>query len=183
MSLPFYQITCSNCEYEDSYNYGVHYQYQGLKEYEPVLHAAWCGNCDKIERMLSSLTVEDAEYEIQDLNRWIKRYQEGFFAKYLKSKKKEVLQCKIEIGEFKARLQHFENQHYKNRCLNCKGHNVFSLFLPSEGEGVKESQIKHTCGGNLRVHQVGRVSFARHKKVVKVVYDENGNILIDTRSN
>ena len=179
MSLPFYKITCTGCDYEDGYSYGTHYVYEGIAEHEPVLRAAWCSDCGKIVNACVPFTSKDAEEEIADLNLWIDRNKSGFFSRFSKSKKNEILKTEKEKQAIRARLEYFENTAYVSKCLSCGGSHVFPFYLPYGEYGeVEELNVMHSCGGRLLVSMEGRFSFASRRKVV---YDETGEILHDGR--
>jgi hypothetical protein len=102
--------------------------YEGSAEHEPVLQVAWCSDCDKIVNICSPFTTMHAEQEIAELNRWIDRNKSGFFAKFSKSKKNEILTSEGKIQTVKARLKYFENAAYRNKCLFCGGSLVFPFY-------------------------------------------------------
>ena len=59
MSLPFYTITCSGCNYVGGYNYGTHYIYHGVPGHEPALKAAWCNDCEEIVKICTPFTTKN----------------------------------------------------------------------------------------------------------------------------
>ena len=191
--------------YEDEFNYGIRYVYEGLEEHRPVLQEAWCSDCDKIVRICTPFTVEQAERSIANLNerinwkkevppidknkfrrirvklkKWINREKESSFAEILKLKNEEILKLEEEIQTVNARLEYFENTTYKSKCLFCGGDHIFPLNI-DDYYVFKTFELnvnKHSCGGQLLIRMHGWKGFTDRSKVV---FDETGRILRDER--
>lgn len=180
MSFPFYKITCTGCDYEDEFNYGIHYVYEGLEEHRPVLQEAWCYDCDKIVRICTPFTVEQAERSIAEINKQINREKESSSAENLKLKNEEIFKLEEEIQIVNARLEYFENTAYKSKCLFCGGDH-FSPLNIDDYYVFKTFELnvnKHSCGGQLLIRMHGWKGFTDRSKVI---FDETGRILRDER--
>ena len=107
MSLPTYSITCSKCNFDESYGFYTCYEYQGKPEQSPILIPAWCADCDKILNVCTPFTPEEVEAEISERDLWIKK-NSGLLALFSKKRKNEFKEAREEIRELQARLQYFE---------------------------------------------------------------------------
>lgn len=178
MSLPFYSITCSGCSYEDGYSFGINFEYEGPPEREPMVGVAWCKACDSIVETCTPFNEEHARAEIADLEAWINTNKAGWFARFSITKKLETQKTHKRIQDVNARLAYFQSTPYKDRCMSCGSHDVFPFSLP-DGEGeVENLNIRHSCGGQLRIRMDGRLAFGRRPKVI---FNDLGVIVRDER--
>jgi hypothetical protein len=179
MSLPFHVISCSNCEFRANYNYGTNYKYEGPLDHEPLVERVWCGNCDEATWARFPFTQKDAEIMRHVLNRQIRRCKSGLFSTFSKSKRNAIRKANIEIETINQRLTYFNSTKFETKCLNCGGKSVFPINFPeSEYDELISLGIEHLCGGQLMIRKAGRLIFAY---ITKVIYDENGNILVEER--
>jgi len=179
MSLPFYTITCSNCDFKGGYNYGTHFKFEGLPDHKPLLRRVWCRDCDKITNACFPFREEDAKTMISDLNDQIERNKSGFLASLSRSKKSAIQEANFEIEAINRRVNYFNSITYNNRCLDCGGKQLFPFDLSGRGYNEPEPmKIEHLCGGQLMISTAGRINFAVRPKVI---YDENGIIVLDER--
>lgn len=175
MSLPFYQITCTGCEFTGGYNFGIDYVYEGPPERRPLVGSAWCANCDHIVNACVPFDQGRADEEILEKESWIAHLKRGLFAMFSKSKQAEIRSTEQEILAIRQRASHFEQGHFKPRCLSCGGSSVFPFGLPYGDYGEVEGlNITHSCGGQLLVSMEGRFSFASRPKVF---FDADGNVI------
>jgi len=181
MSLPFYKVACTGCDFSSSFGFGINYEYEGPQEHKPSIGRVWCKSCDSIEVASFAYTEKGAELDIEDLELWVAFNKKGFFAKYSKSKKIEIQKTNQEIQAVRTRLKYFKDNEYVPRCLSCGGCNVFSLSFPSlnDDDEQKDTGIQHSCGGNLLISWLGRMSFSSPLR--KVVFNKYGVILNDER--
>ena len=177
MSLPFYNITCSNCDYESTYSHNVRYNYEGKKEHKPVFDIAWCEDCNKVVNSCISLTRKEADDEINELSAWIEEKKKGFFAKWSKTKKDSIAYMEKSIILTKQRIKHFENTAQVKNCLCCGGQRITPILLPSHYADIP-LKINHSCGGELHAELRGFIDL---KNLPKVIFDENGSIILDER--
>ncbi|MEW6187316.1 MAG: hypothetical protein AB1585_16405 [Thermodesulfobacteriota bacterium] len=179
MSLPYYKITCSGCDFQGNYGFYVSYEYQGLPEQCPVLRAAWCRDCDKIVEACTPFTLEEAQKEISENNIWINN-NSGFLARFSRSKKEEIIKAKEEIEKIQNRLQYFQAHSFTPRCLVCGSHQVSIFEIPyGEYNVTEELDVIHYCGNRLLISMEGRFSF---KNNPRVIFDANGKILLDEQN-
>lgn len=179
VSLPFYSITCTGCDFTDSYSFGVRFEYSGPAEQEPMHGIAWCKDCDHIVNTCTPFTREHAEAEINDIEAWIARNKQGLFARFSRTKKDEIRKSQQGISAVQSRLAYFQSTDFKPRCLSCGSHTVFSFHLPYGDYGELEKlNIEHSCGGQLMISMDGRFSFRHHPTVV---FDKAGVIIRDER--
>ena len=179
MSLPFYKITCSGCDYDSTHSHNVRYEYEGKKEHKPVFDTAWCEDCNEVVNMCSSLTRKQADDEIKELSEWIEEKKKGFFAKWSKTKKDSIAYMENSMELAKQRINYFENTAQVKKCLCCGGQRITPIQLPyNYSDKPINANITHSCGGDLLISMKGFISL---KILPRVVYDETGAILLDER--
>ena len=185
MSLPFYQIECTNCSYKDSYSYNVSYIFDGGREAvcQPELPDGWCHNCEKVLRIYSPKTEEMVKNELERLSMYISEEKEKRNERNLFLFKKKVDEELIEyftqsINDTKNCVKFFQEKKFPMRCLSCGSTNVSIIDLPTEYSVFTEIGINHHCGGKLLAEKAGRIGFVNNPKVI---YNIQGNILSDER--
>jgi hypothetical protein len=180
MSFPFYNIFCTACDYKDRYSFGANYSYEGSLEHQPILAVGWCGECDKIVHAVAPFTEDDERQRIDDQELWIRHNRKGFFSRFSKKAKREIEEAEQEILLLSQRTSYFKNQEYQTRCLRCSTSKVSLFPLPyNEYNEVSEPDVRHKCGGSLRISMEGRFYYTSRPKVV---YGAQGEILLDERS-
>ncbi len=181
MSIPFYTILCTSCDFNDGYSYGILYEYQGPDDHEPALQLAWCQDCDKIVSVCSPYTQELAGEMIANLQKEIAWNRAGFFARFSKRKRHAIEEAEHKIEITRKRVCYFESIIYKNKCLSCGQADVFPFQIPrTDFREFRCLDVTHSCGGELMIVMEGRLSFKRRPRVV---YNENGKVIHDERVN
>jgi hypothetical protein len=178
VSLPFYGITCSGCDFLGSYSYGIRYAYEGPPDHEPVLEPAWCRLCNEIVMVCAPFTRECAQLAIADLNMVVKNNR-GIFRRLSKSRQQETQEANEELQAIYEHIQHFEEVPFKSRCLECGGHDVFPFDLPDgDYDEVEKLDIEHSCGGHLLISMKGRLMFGNRPEVI---YNNEGEAIKNKR--
>ena len=185
MSLPFYEIRCTNCSYKDSYGYNVSYVFEGGQEAvcQPELPDGWCDNCGRVLRIYSPRTEEIVKDELERLSMYIaeekkNRNKRNLFL-FKKRVDEELIECFTQsIIDIKNCVKFFQEKNFPMRCLTCGSTKVSIIDLPTEYSVYTEIGVVHRCGGKLLAEKAGRIGFVNNPKVI---YDIQGNILSDER--
>lgn len=185
MSLPCYEIECTNCSYKDSYGYNISYIFADGQEAEckPDLPDGWCVNCEKVLRIYSPKTEESVKDELKQFSIYIseeeeKRNKRNLFL-FKKKVNEEMIECFTQsIKDLKNCVKFFTKNGYPMRCLTCGSTKVSIINLPTEYNQYIEIGVNHQCGGKLLAKKTGRISFVNKPKVI---YDIQGYIISDER--
>lgn len=179
MSLPFYEITCTQCNYNQILSNGTNYQYDGELFKEPVLSYGFCYNCDELVKILMPYIKGDAIYRIKELQELINEYENSYISKLSSTKKDRAIKGRAELKIIEQRIQNFQNNGFPPRCIECSSKKVNEVRLPY-GEYDKRTflNVKHTCGGELIADMKGRFNFS---KTPHVKYNNKGKITFDER--
>lgn len=185
MSLPYYDISCTNCYYHEKYSFNVWYEYvDGRKAVcKPVITQGWCEECQRVLTIYVPLTKELIQDDIERLNKWVEEEEEKRENRkllFFKQKIDEELidKWKNKIFELNRCAEFFSENQLKEKCLTCGSENVALIQLPSDYDETISVGIKHHCGGNIIAARAGRISYGN---LPKVIYDISGNILHDER--
>ncbi|MBF0377341.1 MAG: hypothetical protein HQK72_07635 [Desulfamplus sp.] len=183
-----YTISCSNCNYNSTYQFDTLYEYVGGREElcTPKSSQGWCYDCEKVVVIYRPFDKEDLNKEIDSIDEQIKWKSEGIFAdiclKFSSKKKKEIDELnkkKTESYEALSKcVAFFEGKKFRQKCLTCGSYNVKIVNLPDSNNVYTKLNIKHECGGDLLIKEFARVSFTN---MPKVIYDISGKIVVDER--
>jgi len=185
MSLPFYSLSCTNCDYTGRYAFNVRYQVEGVAyPISGVLTQGWCTDCEKVVTIYSpsSFSAEDAQNEIAERNEIVDNLTKGLLGKLLKKmsseRQEQLANIKSDIAILERWSIFIKSSQIKDRCLTCGSENVFVVKLPDEYKTPTRIGVTHSCGGEIIATSEGRVSYAG---CPQVVCDINGNIVHDER--
>ena len=131
MSIPFYTILCTSCDFNDGYSYGILYEYQGPDDHEPALQLAWCQDCDKIVSVCSPYTQELAGEMIANLQKEIAWNRAGFFARFSKRKRHAIEEAEHKIEITRKRVCYFGNDSSEKITNNNCENGIFSFSSTS----------------------------------------------------
>jgi hypothetical protein len=188
MSLPYYHIRCSNCEYTDMFSFDVWYEYAGGKDAvcQPYITQGWCEDCQQVVTICGPQNAETLRDNIKELSVIIKEEEEKRkqWRRLLLRKHADenaISAWKERIAELNDCIELFKKHDYKNKCLSCGSPHVVPVELP---DGFREYGnpiqlgVKHECGGAIMIISEGRIGYS---DIPKVIYDITGNVVLDER--
>lgn len=186
MSLPFYSIRCTGCDYSGRYAFNVRYQVEGVNyPINGVLTQGWCEDCDKVLTIYSpsSFSAEKAQNEIDERREIITNLTKSLFGKFVKkisSERKEQLAIiESDIDTLKKWSLFIKNNKIKDCCLTCGSASVRAVTLPSDYSTPTRIGVDHSCGGEIVATSEGRINYG--DDCPKVICDIDGKILHDER--
>lgn len=185
MSLPAYQIECTQCSYSEQFAHDILYQSEGgwAAPVQPDLQIGWCEDCQKVLTIFTPFREETGRRDIEELDQFIanesaKRSQRNLL--FFKAKvDEEMIAAWKEKREAIARgIEQLRGRHFPNRCLTCGSERVTQVELPRDDDVEKRLGITHRCGGQIVATMTMRLRFANSPRVVVDVF---GNITLDER--
>lgn len=182
MSLPVYDVYCSDCDYESEFASNIHYRCAGGKNalIEPILLCGWCEACQKVSTIFTPYTKADGEQELRTLESLIDEEQLKLSQRILFVFRKRVDRESIKIWQEKrdALLEEISRLPLVPppcRCLVCGSTAVHVVDFPDWRAQAAPLGITHTaCGGQILAIGKYRMSFIN---CPVVIYDMDGNIL------
>jgi len=185
MSLPAYQIECSDCSYSERFVYDVLYQSEGGREapVQPNLTQGWCEDCQKVLTIFTPFREETGRHDIEELDQLIasesaKRSQRKML--FFKAKVDEDLisAWKEKRDAITRGMDQLRGLRLPNRCLTCGSEQVTQVELPSDYGSTTRLGVKHCCGGHISASMIMRLGFGNRPRVIVDVF---GNITLDER--
>lgn len=185
MSMPTYEITCTNCAFSGRFAYNVDYRFEAGDgpSVKPRCCAGWCEHCQEVLTIFvpepGGLIEYDAMCALKELER-LRREETSWWKKHFWRKERQDAKrkCEATVQLYQASLDYFEKANLSKRCLTCGGVEVVEVELPERLAPPTALGITHVCGGEL----IAEESISLHLGgCPKVIFDPSGNIIFDER--
>jgi hypothetical protein len=187
MSLPFFRLHCTDCDYCTYFYYDTEYRFLDAHAigFEPSLEMCWCHSCENLAIVATPVTEQHIASEVRRLQALCEKERApifGFLPKHKISAKEQLFQQQID--RLHLSVEFFKQREMESVCLQCGGKEVeeFDIDILNSDNPVDIGVYHWECGGRILVNKEGRISFADGSMPV-VQYDVDGRITSEGRNN
>ena len=187
MSLPFFRLHCTDCDYCTNFYYDTEYRFLDAHAigFEPSLVMRWCHCCENLATVAEPVTEQNIASEVRRLQTLCEKERApifGFLPKRGISAREELFQQQID--RLRRSVEFFKLRKMEPICLQCGETEIeeFDVDLLNSDNPADIGIYHWECGGRILANKEGRISFA-DGSVPVVQYDVDGRIIWEGRNN